>query len=80
MILPAKHLSQERSLVGIGAQILSVVEEGRTVSELWEAVQRRRPVLAPAISFDWFVLSLDMLFTISAIDVENGVVTVRAST
>ncbi len=77
MILPAKHLPQDRSLAGIGAEILGVLDDGRTISELWERVRAARPISSPPLSFDWFVLALDMLFAISAIDVIDNVVVAR---
>lgn len=74
MILPAKHLPHDRSLAVIGAEILRVIDEGRTVSELWEAVKAKRTAAASPLGFDWFVLALDMLFAIAAIEIQDGVV------
>lgn len=76
MILPTKHLPPDRALLGIGAEILSQLMEPRSVSELWEAVRQARgrtPNSAP-LSFDWFVLALNLLFTISAVDHSNGII------
>lgn len=80
MILPGKHLRQDRALLGIGAEILARLDEPRTVSELWEAVRQQydQTLAASPLSFDWFVLSLGFLFTISAVDFENGVVSLGA--
>jgi hypothetical protein len=60
MILPGKHLRQDRALLSIGAEILTHLDEPKTVSELWERIcQTRRATksIAP-LSFDWFILSL----------------------
>lgn len=78
MILPAKHLVPDRSLVGIGADILAQLDEPRTVSELWERVRLARPVLASPLSFDWFVLALSMLFSISVVQFSNGIIAATA--
>ena len=76
MILPTKHLPQDRALLGVGAEILGHLKQPRSVSELWEAVRearRRNPGSAP-LSFDWFVLALNLLYAIAAIDHSNGIV------
>lgn len=81
MILPGKHLRQDRALLGIGAEILAQIDEGKTVSELWESVRKSRLRSAPASSslpYDWFVLSLSFLYLISAVDFEGGIVSIRA--
>lgn len=81
MILPTKHLPQDRALLGIGAEILGELTEPRSVSELWEAVQKargRNPSAAP-LSFDWFVLALNLLYAISAIDHRDGILRQEAS-
>ena len=78
MILPGKHLKQDRALLGIGSDILSVLEQELTVSELWQRVQSSRSSAARPISFDWFVLSLSFLYAIGAVRYERGVVKVGA--
>ena len=79
MTLPGKHLRQDRALLGVGAEILACLDEARTVSELWECVRvsRRSNPTATPLSFDWFVLSLSFLFSISAVDYEGGVIAAR---
>lgn len=74
MILPTKRLSQDRSLLYLGAEILRLVDEPKTVSRLWQELQSARssqPGLAP-LTYDWFVLALDLLFLINAVRVERG--------
>jgi hypothetical protein len=76
MILPGKHLRQDRALLTVGAEILVHLDEPRSVSELWERVRRAResmPALA-VLSFDWFILALNLLFAIHALDLTDGVV------
>jgi hypothetical protein len=48
-----------------------------TVSELWEALQAVSPSES-RITFDWFVLSLDLLFVVGSISIDDGVL-VRTS-
>lgn len=73
MILPAKHLKQDRALLGIGHEILVQLDDERTVSEAWERLQIARGPRANPISFDWFVLALSFLYAIGAVTVEHGV-------
>jgi hypothetical protein len=76
MILPGKHLREDRALLTLGAEILGYLEEPRTVSELWERVRAARagmPGYSP-VSFDWFVLALNLLYAIAALDLSGGVV------
>lgn len=77
MILPAKHLKQDRALLGVGSEILAALTGEYTVSELWEAVQQRRPQAVSPLSFDWFVLALSFLYAIDAVGLEKGILTKR---
>jgi hypothetical protein len=76
MILPSKHLSQSRSLISIGAEILSQLEEPLTVSELWERVRKARLGTSrdSPLSFDWFVLAVTFLHAIFAVEMSDGVI------
>jgi len=76
MILPRKHLKHDRSLIGIGGDILAAIEDEYTVSELWEHVQAKRSPKASPLSYDWFVLSLSFLYAIGAIDYEQGLISI----
>lgn len=73
MILPGKHLSQKKSLIGLGAEILTLIGDGISVSELWEKLKTKTDK-ANEINFDWFVLSLSFLYAINALKLENGVI------
>ncbi|MDQ0466334.1 hypothetical protein QO010_004127 [Caulobacter ginsengisoli] len=77
MILPGKHLREDRALLGVGAEVLSHLGEETTVSELWEKVRtaRNSDTQSAPLSFDWFVLGLSFLFAISAIELHRGIVT-----
>lgn len=76
MILPTKHLSQDRALLTVGARLLARLSQPRTVSALWEEISR--PVLLikgskrPALRYDAYVLALDLLFLMGAIEFQNG--------
>lgn len=76
MILPTKYISGDRALLAVGGDILAQLQEPRSVSELWARVRDARKVLGSAtdLSFDWFVLALNLLYAISAIDFSAGIV------
>ena len=81
MILPSKHLPQDRALLTVGAHVLTFLAHPKTVSALWEELNRPDSNLAAAmpirITYDWFLLVLDLLFTIGAIELESGLVARR---
>ena len=74
MILPSKHLPQNRALLTVGAMILNLLSQPTTVSALWEDIARRRQrqLEVSPIRYDAFVLSLDLLFLMGAIDLHDG--------
>lgn len=69
MILPTKHLPQERALLTVGAVLLAHLERPLTVSALW---QRVSTAVLPAPTFDWFVLALDLLHALGAVELRDG--------
>lgn len=79
MILPSKHLHQDRALLTVGARILERLESPKTVSSLWEEL---RPVdyrpsqntSSPSLTYDWFILALDLLYIVGAVELKRGLV------
>jgi hypothetical protein len=74
MILPSKHLPPQRALLTLGAKLLRQLDSPKTVSTLWEAARE-----SSQISFDWFVLALDVLYAMEAIDIQEGLISKKAS-
>lgn len=76
MILPTKHLPEDRSLVGVGSDILKHLREPRAVSELWAQVRSARAPAQgePGIGYDTFILALTFLHMIFAIDLRDGLI------
>ena len=76
MILPTKHIRPDRALIGVGAEVLGLLVQPMTVSSLWDAIRLRRSAetSSPAIDYRWFVLALDMLYAIRAIELDRGIV------
>jgi hypothetical protein len=67
VILPSKHLPVERSLIGVSAIILRSLTKPATVSELWESASE-----GGIATFDQFVLGLDLLYALGAVDRFDG--------
>jgi hypothetical protein len=74
MILPDKHLAEDRSLLGVGADVLKALDHPCTVSEAWERFGelRKASPVSGNISFDWFAKALTFLFAINAIRLRDG--------
>lgn len=82
MILPSKHLSQERALLTVGGRILQRLLQPKTVSALWGELnlQAENPRLStPPLSYDVFILALDLLYSIGAIEMEGGLLARKRS-
>ncbi len=80
MILPTKHIKPDRALLAVGAEMLQSLREPMTVSRLWDEVRRSRQdraVSAP-VNYDWYVLALDLLFLLGAVEFEQGLITKAA--
>jgi len=76
MILPTKRITSERALLGIGADVLNLLGEPKTVSRLWHEykTQGKTAATASTVTYDWFILSLDLLYMLSAIQLEKGLI------
>ena len=68
MILPNKIIALDKSILGIGAQILSFLDNPLTVSALWDISKKRIKLN----SFQYFVLALSFLYLIGAIYFKNS--------
>ena len=76
MILPTKHVRAERALIGVGAELLNLLREPMTVSRLWNEIRDRRSVTSPdaPIDYNWFILALDLLYMMGAVQPKHGTV------
>jgi hypothetical protein len=68
MILPTKHISTRNSLLGVGAIIIEHLNYPRTITSLWSDLSKNSEVA----TFERFVLVLDLLYMIGAIELEEG--------
>jgi len=73
MILPTKRITEDRSLLGIGSDVVPLLDEPKTVSRLWTEFQKRgRRTASAIITYDRFVMALDLLFMLDVINIEKG--------
>jgi len=73
MILPTKRLSDDRALLTVGAEVLRLLDEPKTVSRAWEDLKQvRASSYREPLAYDWFVLALDLLYTLKAVEFERG--------
>lgn len=75
MILPTKHLSQDRALLTVGARLLALLSMPKTVSALWEELSRPASTVDDkkrALRYDAYVLTLDLLCLLGVIELRDG--------
>ena len=72
MILPSKSIPPEKSLIALGGRVLELLQKSPlTVTSLWtELHASENTAQASPASFEWFVLSLDVLYALGAIELE----------
>ena len=68
MILPTKHLSIQKCLLGAGAKVLEELKTPTTISALWDKVR----FFAEVQTFEKYILLLSMLYTLDTIDFSEG--------
>ena len=68
MILPTKHVSVAQSYLGMGAQVLAQMDRPLTLTRLWERVRGS----ASITSYEEFLLTLDLLYSLDAVDFADG--------
>ena len=74
MIFPTKHLPAERALLGVGAEILRALVQPRTMANLWDDMRSHRSADSkwPVLDYRWFVLAIDLLYIIGAVELKRG--------
>ena len=67
MLLPTKGVSAHRALLTVGGRVVRLLDSPTTVSGLWERFTKGNNGDHATVTFDWFAMSLTMLFTIGAV-------------
>ncbi len=70
MIIPNKNIKLSYSLIGVGSILLNELSRAKTVSALWEKVKKHNEVN----NFEKFILTMDLLFSLNLITLENGLI------
>ena len=68
MILPTKHISTSRSLIGLGAVLLPELGADRTPTQLWERARGSGAFQ----NHKEFVLTLDLLHALGLVEMREG--------
>ena len=77
MILPTKGVTASKALITVGGDILEILDDSSlSMSGLWlQLSERRRPSAMTRISYDWFVLALDLLYALDTVELtDHGLV------
>lgn len=79
MLTPTRGIAPDRALLAVGAQILMELESPLTVSQAWSRTRARRKKLGhhSPVSFGWFVLALDALHALGAVDMHDDLLVRR---
>ena len=73
MILPDKNILLSHSLLGLGSIVITELRVPQTVSSLWEKARDHEEIK----SFEKFILTLDLLYTLGLIEFEGGIIRMR---
>jgi hypothetical protein len=79
LITPTKAISADRALLTVAAQILQQLDTPTTIDQTWARLRtwREENDQASPVSFSWFVLACDVLYTIGVIDLYDGLLVKR---
>ena len=82
MILPSKHIRVAESIFGLAGFIIAKLEEPATIDELWQVYLKANDTKRfPAYhGFDQFILAIDFLFVMNAVDINSKGELYNAST
>jgi hypothetical protein len=74
MILPTKGLRPERAILTIGAEVLGLLTEPKTVSRLWDELGHTMGERSSTriVGYNWFVLTLDFLYILGTVEMDHG--------
>lgn len=73
MILPEKHISLYESYFGFGGYLLQLIDKAESVDTIWEKFSQVNDTseFPEYQSYDSFILALNYLFIIGAIDLDE---------
>ena len=74
MIMPKNHISLSESFIGLGAFVLQTLSSPLTIDSCWEEIYSsyiKTGIISKKHSFDNFVLTLDLLYALNAININE---------
>ena len=74
MIMPSKHIELSESLIGLGAFVVSIIEKPITIDECWNILNKKfieTKIIRKRHSFDTLVLTIDMLYMLGLIEINE---------
>ena len=74
MIMPGKHIYMSESLLGLGAFVLSLLDSPKNLDKCWNCLNKvyiDTGKIKKKHSFDSFMLCIDFLYMIDAIDINE---------
>lgn len=76
MLIPTKHTNFSESIIGYGSYILSQLDRPKSVDALWKKYQidYKNERYYSKHNFDNHILTIIFLYSINAIEDENGVI------
>ncbi|MEU4121096.1 ABC-three component system middle component 6 [Streptomyces virginiae] len=79
MITPTRSIAPDRALLSVGAQVLMQLDEPKTVSQTWAKLREWRAEhgYGSPVTFGWYVLSLDLLYALGAVQLVDELLTRR---
>lgn len=74
MILPTKHLPPDRAIISVSSEVFGLIRSKSTVSSVWNDLQDKHnaSMRYGEVPYDWYILALDFLFLIGAIEERQG--------
>ncbi|MEU9888464.1 ABC-three component system middle component 6 [Sphaerisporangium sp. NPDC051017] len=81
MIVPTKGVAPQRALLAVGAQVVLATErQPVTISQAWRRLLawRESNNHHSPLTFSWFALSLDLLYAMGLVELEQDVLIFRA--
>lgn len=76
MILPTRNIAANRALLTVSGEVFQLLAQPETVSGVWNrvrSVNAERP-----IAYSWFLLAVDLLFTIGLVTFDDRGLLVRS--
>ncbi len=74
MIMPKKHISLSESYIGLGAFVLETLSSPLTLDSCWDQIYNsyiKTGIISKKHSFDNFILTLDLLYALNAININE---------